>query len=98
VSGSPSYYLAQLSPDSIERLPYLIVMEIETFAAASALQSHLTAYPAQRRAALVAAMRAANDTYIASVGGEFGQAHNADWPYRETADELSDAHIVATPS
>jgi hypothetical protein len=26
VSGSPSCDLAQLSPDSIERLPYLIVM------------------------------------------------------------------------
>jgi hypothetical protein len=48
----------------------------------------VTANPAQRRTALVTAIRAANDIYITSVGRRFWQAHNSHWTHRQSADEL----------
>ena len=63
----PSCYLAQLSPDSIKRLPNLIVMKTKLIAAAGALEPQMTANPVERSAALVPAIRAANDLYITGV-------------------------------
>jgi hypothetical protein len=74
VTGLLSYYFAQFSSDSIERLLDLIVMETELVAAASALERHVTANPAERRAALITTIRTANDLYVEGIGRDLGQS------------------------